>query len=303
MSDFRIAAMADEFRVVLHELAVAKEQLRTVHASHEDVWFWQGDGTDHTASLSCPVVMSAHTLRDLSKKANDTSFYQRENSRLRVDHEALVEQCAQLREQVRALSSLDASSGATALSPVAPFRHVDDFIEDHKQDAYARFVLQHFRLSADLRIAFWPFMVGRRLFCTYAGRQWRVTGASSLGDVFLAKDLESAIGYDTRVAADDCAEWAPAPQGERTEFDVDAARFACAGTETHVPVAALVLGACSEIERLRETGALVPLRSVQVPETSDYAVTCSGCSQELDAPHTWRECSLALRSGHPERSP
>lgn len=39
-------------------------QLGTVNAGAEDVWRWQGEGDD-PASLTCPVVMSAETLRAL----------------------------------------------------------------------------------------------------------------------------------------------------------------------------------------------------------------------------------------------
>lgn len=47
---------------------LAREQelhrlLAIVETDSEGVWRWQGDGYDHPAALSCPVVMSADTLR------------------------------------------------------------------------------------------------------------------------------------------------------------------------------------------------------------------------------------------------
>jgi hypothetical protein len=34
-------------------------------ALKQEVWYWQGDGYDFPDSISCPVIMSAETLRDL----------------------------------------------------------------------------------------------------------------------------------------------------------------------------------------------------------------------------------------------
>jgi hypothetical protein len=42
----------------------ARSKLSVATASRDDVWHWQGAG-DYPESLSCPVVMSAETLRDL----------------------------------------------------------------------------------------------------------------------------------------------------------------------------------------------------------------------------------------------
>jgi hypothetical protein len=39
--------------------------IKLVRFNGEDCWLWQGDGFDYPDSLSCPVVMSADTLRAL----------------------------------------------------------------------------------------------------------------------------------------------------------------------------------------------------------------------------------------------
>lgn len=52
-----------EWRETRAALDVANARLRVVSAGVEDVWMWTGDGQDHPESLSCPVVMSAVTLR------------------------------------------------------------------------------------------------------------------------------------------------------------------------------------------------------------------------------------------------
>lgn len=61
----RTKALAKELQQALDELAAARANVRIATASRDDVWFWQGDGHDDPESLSCPVVMSAATLRDL----------------------------------------------------------------------------------------------------------------------------------------------------------------------------------------------------------------------------------------------
>lgn len=87
--------------------------------------------------------------------------------------------------------------------------HIDDFIDDFRQDAYTRWMFLHFRLPADQQAAFRPFIQDRKLFCTYEGKRYRVTGASRLGDVWLTTDFKRDHGYDMRVLVSDCSEWGP----------------------------------------------------------------------------------------------
>ncbi len=111
------------------------------------------------------------------------------------------------------------------LKPIGPppspdgFVHVDDFIDGHDGDPYARFVLNYFRLNAICNLDFRPFMEKHRLFCTYkdtggdgaAAGRYRVTGASRLGDIWLARDFVQETGYDYRVNVADCHEWSCQP--------------------------------------------------------------------------------------------
>jgi hypothetical protein len=92
-------------------------------------------------------------------------------------------------------------------------RHVDTFIDTPGGNRYARWVLFHFRLPAYLKAEFWEFMQEHKLFCTYEGERYRCTGASRMGDVFLAKDFDRDAGYDKRVMADECSEWDRLPHG------------------------------------------------------------------------------------------
>lgn len=91
-------------------------------------------------------------------------------------------------------------------------RHVDDFIDkNYLKDTYARWVLQYFRLPAALQIDFRPYMEKHRLFCTYRGARYRVTGASRFGDIWLNRHYDREHGYQLRVGVDDCSDWSDAP--------------------------------------------------------------------------------------------
>ena len=90
--------------------------------------------------------------------------------------------------------------------------HVDDFVSygtmrEVKNEDYARFVLLHFRLPAMMKFAFEKFTHENKLFCKYDGKEWRVIGASRLGDIWLTADFSKRNGYDLRVMADKCSDW------------------------------------------------------------------------------------------------
>ena len=86
--------------------------------------------------------------------------------------------------------------------------HVDDFIDgEFTEHCYARWMFNHFRLPAVLRADFDQFMERYKLFCTYEGVRYRVTGASRLGDVWLTTDFQQDHGYQKRVDIEKCSEW------------------------------------------------------------------------------------------------
>lgn len=89
--------------------------------------------------------------------------------------------------------------------------HVDDFIGAHDTDPYASFVLNYFRHSAVLHMKLAPFMRGHHLYCTHEGKRYRVTGASRLGDVWLARDFKRDLGYEHRVDVAECSAWGAKP--------------------------------------------------------------------------------------------
>lgn len=97
--------------------------------------------------------------------------------------------------------------------------HVDDFITDiqfleEKPDQITDKALVHakwffllHRLPALEQSMFHAQISQYRLFCDYEGKRYRVTGASRMGDVWLAKDMKQERGYDLRVDVEKCSKW------------------------------------------------------------------------------------------------
>lgn len=89
--------------------------------------------------------------------------------------------------------------------------HVDDFITEpcmpDDPAAYAKFMLMNMRTTAWMQAIVRKHMNKFKLFCTYGGDRYRVTGASRLGDIWLAKDPKKIMGYDLRVDVAECSEW------------------------------------------------------------------------------------------------
>lgn len=90
--------------------------------------------------------------------------------------------------------------------------HVYDWIEqatcsEDENERYAAFFLHHKTLSATFQTAFRPYVKEYKLFCTYGGKRYRVTGASRFGDVWLIADIEKDQGYSIRVNIDNCSQW------------------------------------------------------------------------------------------------
>jgi hypothetical protein len=93
------------------------------------------------------------------------------------------------------------------------FPHVDDYIwcPFGAPNPYAQWMLMHFRLPAVQQMRWAPFIGAHRLFCSHEGKRYRVTGASRLGDVYLASDFDRDCGYDTRARVDACSQWGAQP--------------------------------------------------------------------------------------------
>lgn len=88
--------------------------------------------------------------------------------------------------------------------------HVDDFIDDTATDRYAASWFESYRRPA-IDKARKPDE--RKLFATYEGKRYRVTGCSRLGDVWLSADFNREWGYEKRVDVAKCSEWSASPSG------------------------------------------------------------------------------------------
>ena len=91
-------------------------------------------------------------------------------------------------------------------------KHIDDWLDNpnlncSQEEAYARFILDYFRLSSWKQNLYKPFMQGFDLYCKYNNVKYRVTGASRLGDIHLNSDLYATSGYTLRVDVTKCTDW------------------------------------------------------------------------------------------------
>jgi hypothetical protein len=86
--------------------------------------------------------------------------------------------------------------------------HIDDFLDTNLDPelAHVREWFEHARAPAIVMDRAW--LAKHRLFCSYQGRRYRCTGASRLGDVWLAADHGRIHGYDLRVDVSECCDWA-----------------------------------------------------------------------------------------------
>ena len=90
--------------------------------------------------------------------------------------------------------------------------HVDEWVDACKfnqtvGEKYARWFFFLARLAAIYRMDWANWFKHNKLFCTYEGTRYRCTGASRLGDVWLAKDYTRETGYDLRVDLSKCSDW------------------------------------------------------------------------------------------------
>lgn len=91
---------------------------------------------------------------------------------------------------------------ATGIGPKGEM-HVDVWLRApvtvwNQKENYAKFFLDFKRTPAMFQSEYRQFMEPFKLFAFYDGKWWRCTGASRLGDIYLAKDMTQEYGYDER---------------------------------------------------------------------------------------------------------
>lgn len=95
--------------------------------------------------------------------------------------------------------------------------HVDEFIDRRGGDKYARWVLALFRFPAVLALDFREWIAPFKLFCTYKGARYRVTGCSRMGDLYLHpnfdRNFDVGSPYESPgfrgVDVAECSDWGP----------------------------------------------------------------------------------------------
>lgn len=80
-----------------------------------------------------------------------------------------------------------------------------------KSLAYAQFFIMLHRLPAMMKMSMSQQINQYKLFCTYEGSRYRVTGASRLGDIWLTADFDQDTGYQHRVLLSECSEFSDSP--------------------------------------------------------------------------------------------
>ena len=80
-------------------------------------------------------------------------------------------------------------------------------MEDDPDTMYAKCWMNSALVPAIWLGPFKQVMKDMKLFCTYKGKRWRVTGASRLGDIWLISDITKDVSYDERVNVVHCTQW------------------------------------------------------------------------------------------------
>lgn len=92
--------------------------------------------------------------------------------------------------------------------------HIDQWIDRTRMpdgDRYPSFFFMLHRMDAISKAKWQPWISRFKLFCTYEGQRYRVTGCSRLGDVWLTADFNQEHGYTLRVSVAGCSGWSEAP--------------------------------------------------------------------------------------------
>jgi len=101
-------------------------------------------------------------------------------------------------------------------------QHIEEWLEDryitcNEDEEYARafFIIKvAFNAVNTQHIA--PIMHQHKLFCTYKGKEYRCTGCSDIGDIWLRVDFTKDSGYDQgmRVDINECSNFTKLPSKE-----------------------------------------------------------------------------------------
>lgn len=120
----KLTALAAEHRSLQAERDQLASDLRAVRTSTDGVWRWQGDGQDHPESLTCPVVMTAGTLRDILAARHAREANRAERQRALDAEAALVAVRKRADDTGRLVSEMVRASGNATDKMLAVVRYV-----------------------------------------------------------------------------------------------------------------------------------------------------------------------------------
>jgi hypothetical protein len=153
--------------------------------------------------------------RRLQKTIQDlTGYYQTAvQLDMRSIHRSLMDDVEEL---ILKLSGTKAKRGPKNSKELPNKTHVDDWIDavfrnDSAEVRYAKFYFRMHRWPAIDQMYFQELIDQFKLFATYEGKRWRVTGCSRMGDIWLSESFDRLHGYEKRVYIDDCSDWSRTP--------------------------------------------------------------------------------------------
>lgn len=96
--------------------------------------------------------------------------------------------------------------------------HIDDYIDsftgltdksqsDIDMENYTKFFFMLHRLPAWMMHEFEEWINQYKLFCVYKGKKYRITGGSSMGDIWLNKNFKETHGYNLRVMINEVSDF------------------------------------------------------------------------------------------------
>jgi len=93
--------------------------------------------------------------------------------------------------------------------------HIDEWLDERimtEVDDDEKYAVAFFFLIGMSAVDTWtiaPIMKHHKLFCTYKDKVYRITGSSTMGDVWIHEDFTKDTGYLLRVNILDCSNFSP----------------------------------------------------------------------------------------------
>lgn len=123
---FKFETLVEHSRRLEAELAQARAHVNEVTLYQENaVWFWQHDGEDYLDSLSCPIIIQPHQMRDILAGAisADVAALQASLTLAREQRDQEIQLNAELRAKIPDIPYTYTSSQATQCAGCGTRKH------------------------------------------------------------------------------------------------------------------------------------------------------------------------------------